>query len=191
LIGQQLTHGGGWNIIAIALNESATVKPIVQDDSWRMQPRLSTDGRWLASRRTSPGGLRSTFRRSPPGGRVPAFDRGSNPRWRREGKELFYVRGDDASVMSKSTPTCRTTHRAWASRACCSRRQSEPLFAGSDYVPALDGQRFLRLDAGRVVVSAVHARDDELAGAVETRQHGSVSRLRVGSPNPCFCPAIV
>jgi eukaryotic-like serine/threonine-protein kinase len=107
-----------------------------------IQPRLSADGRWLAFTSNSTGKNEVYVARFPAGTgrtRVSASG-GSEPRWRGDGKELFYIAAD-GQLMAVETATAGE-FRALNTRPLFKtrlRRASE----GPLYDVTSDGQRFM------------------------------------------------
>jgi serine/threonine protein kinase len=100
--------------------------------------RFSPDGRWVAYMSNEPG-LREIFVQPfpGPGPKVQVSTGGGQwPRWRRDGRELFYISADDRLM---------TVPLAW-SGGRFEAGPPQPLFAlrgTSGYEPSPDGQRFL------------------------------------------------
>src|SRR5262249_33634055 len=69
--------------------------PIVQTPAVKSQPRFSPDGRWLAYTSAEPSGAQVYVVPFPgPGPQVQVSSHGgAEPRWRRDGREMFYVQG--------------------------------------------------------------------------------------------------
>jgi Tol biopolymer transport system component len=120
--------------------------PVVQTAFASDEGQFSPDGRWIAYR-SSESGREEIYLQSFPGrgGKMRvSIDGGSQPRWRRDGKELFYVApqgrlmavsvgllsGGDAPTIGTAAPLF-TTHLAGLD------------FPRHGYDVAADGQRFL------------------------------------------------
>ena len=97
--------GTSWNLFRLStktkIAESLFSTPFNEDE-----PEISPDGKWIAFRSTATGtseiylqnlsgGESDRMRVSSKGGR--------DPRWRRDGQELFYIAGERRTVMS-ATP---------------------------------------------------------------------------------------
>ena len=101
--------------------------------------RCSPDGRWLAYSSDESGRAEihvTGFAK--PGGKWPiSTSGGSQPRWRRDGTELFYL-APDRTVMAAAV-RAGSTFEAGA---------VTPLFKirGSSYAPTADGRRFVTDD---------------------------------------------
>jgi serine/threonine protein kinase/Tol biopolymer transport system component len=80
------------------LPRSADQKPyaVVQTTFNEMKGRLSPDGKWIAYQSTESGTTQVTVQSFPPSGArwQVSTNGGYQPKWRRDGKELFYVASD-------------------------------------------------------------------------------------------------
>lgn len=109
--------------------------------------QLSPDGRWMAYSSDESGRSEVYVRGFPElGARWQiSTDGGVQPRWRGDGKELFYLSAD-GTLMAVAVPL-ETTFKASAPRALFKTRiaefEYESEIARTNYVPAGDGQRFL------------------------------------------------
>jgi serine/threonine protein kinase/Tol biopolymer transport system component len=84
-------------------DRNRTMKPAVEGQSITTHGRLSPDGRWLAYTSTESGRFEVDLRSFPSGpvrARV-STDGGVQPKWRADGKELFYL-GMDSTLMAVS-----------------------------------------------------------------------------------------
>jgi eukaryotic-like serine/threonine-protein kinase len=107
-------------------------------------PRFSPDGKWLAYQSNESGRDEIYIQGIRAGGRKWQISTsgGTAPRWRRDGKELFYVSADQ-KVMAVPIKLTSTVEPG----------TPEPLFTfptgatltqlGFSYAPSRDGQRFL------------------------------------------------
>ena len=89
--------------------------PYVQTSFDEMQGQFSPDGRWLAYHSNETGRLEIYLRPFPgPGGakRISTTG-GASPRWRRNGRELFY-RTPDGRMMAGTDQHRRRIARGWA-----------------------------------------------------------------------------
>ncbi len=69
--------------------------PVVRTDSNEMGGQVSPDGRWIAYASDELGQWEVYVAAFPgPGGKWQVSSGGSQPRWRRDGKELFYLAAD-------------------------------------------------------------------------------------------------
>ena len=133
----------GWDIWAFNFAERKS-RPILEEPSNQLQARLSPDGRWLAYA-SNESGVWEVYVQPFPEGRGKwhvSPGGGSQPIWRRDGTELFYVAADDRLV---AVPIRGIDTFAFG--------VSQPLFATripavlapfrTNYAVSTDGQRFL------------------------------------------------
>ena len=133
----------GWDIWAFNFAERKS-RPILEEPSNQLQARLSPDGRWLAYA-SNESGVWEVYVQPFPEGRGKwhvSPGGGSQPIWRRDGTELFYVAADDRLV---AVPIRGIDTFAFG--------VSQPLFATripavlapfrTNYAVSADGQRFL------------------------------------------------
>jgi serine/threonine protein kinase/Tol biopolymer transport system component len=106
------------------------------------EPQVSPDGRWLAYESDDSGQWEvyiQPFRR--PGARVPvSVDGGGQPKWRRDGRELFYLSAD-SRVMSVAIKQDALKLDVGVPVALFETGSFRPGY--DDYAPSGDGQRFL------------------------------------------------
>ena len=95
---------GTGRICALPLKGDRTPVPLIESSSSVDEPHVSPDGRWLAYSGNDTGQWEvyvQPFMR--PGGRVRvSTNGGSQPRWRGDGRELFYL-ALDGTMMSVRT----------------------------------------------------------------------------------------
>ena len=111
------------------------------------QSQLSADGRWLAYRETGIDGTTGVYVQTFPSGanRWPISTAGAQqPRWRRDGRELFYVAGDQ--LMAVSITVRNNAIEAGAPHSLF-RATFERAARRNYYVVSADGQRFLAVEA--------------------------------------------
>jgi eukaryotic-like serine/threonine-protein kinase len=132
-----------WDIWAFNFEERKS-RPIVEEPFSQLQARLSPDGRWLAYASDESGDWEVYVKPFPEGRskRLVSSGGGSQPLWRGDSKELFYVAADDrlVAVPIRGTDTFEVG-------------VSQPLFATripavlapyrTNYAVSSDGQRFL------------------------------------------------
>ena len=130
--------------------------PVVQGHFQKSEPQFSFDGKWLAytSDRTVPGTFQVYVRSFPSGDQEIAVSTagGGQPRWRKDGKELFYHASDDMIMAVDIKPGLKLEagipHPLFLSpfRNAATR---DPLRHLMSVTP--DGQRFLiRIPPGAV-----------------------------------------
>ena len=125
--------------------------------------QLSPDGRWLAYTTNASGLFQVMVQPF-----VPAFEKplaakwqistagGAQPRWRGDGKELYYM-APDGKLMAVEVKAMRESFEHGTPRALFRSRADAPTGAVSwSYVPSPDGNRFLiRTPAGAAAESPV------------------------------------
>jgi Tol biopolymer transport system component len=122
---------------------SGTERKVLDAPFNQMGARLSPDGRWLAHE-SQESGISEVFVRSFPEANVQvqiSAGGGSQPRWRADGRELFYV-SPDRKVMAADVETsgkfeAKTPHTLFQTRIL------PPVEARNHYDVTSDGQRFL------------------------------------------------
>jgi Tol biopolymer transport system component len=108
-----------------------------------VQGQLSPDGRWMAYRSNESGREEIYVQPFPPtGGKWQVSNGGGQPRWRRDGRELYYV-APDSSLMAVSI-AAGPTFQAGVPKALFESRV-EATGIKYSYAIARDGQRFLLL----------------------------------------------
>jgi eukaryotic-like serine/threonine-protein kinase len=118
--------------------------PVLRTPFAELQPQLSPDRRWLAYASDESGQFEVFVRPFPAGDRrwPVSTAGGQQPRWRADGRELFYM-GPDGTVMAVPVTTGATFSAGLPTplfRASVSHRAPE---YGRDYAVSRDGQRVL------------------------------------------------
>jgi len=124
--------------------------PVLRTEFDEQHGQISPQGKWIAYTSDESGRnevYAQSFGGTPsaPGGKWQISNSGgSRPKWRRDGKELFYL-GLDRKLMAVEAKTAvvkgQTTLEAGAPRALFDTRVS--IFVGIPYTVTTDGQRFL------------------------------------------------
>jgi len=111
--------------------------------------QFSPDGRWMAYASNESGLLQVYVQSIPAGGSKFQISSagGSQPRWRRDGKELFYISAD-AKLMAVELKI-NNTFEAGSPKALFDLDLSATAAGRWAYQPAADGQRFLVLSNAR------------------------------------------
>ena len=110
--------------------------PIVQTQFRDMDPQFSPDGKWIAYASNESGKMEVYIQPFPTSGSKWQVSNGggTQPIWRRDGKELFFITEDRklyaADIRAGSTFEFGTPHFLFDVR-------------GNGYAPSRDGQRFL------------------------------------------------
>jgi serine/threonine protein kinase len=97
IYGRRLSNEAGYHIWALPLTGEGKPFPIVQDGFDEDFPSLSGDGKWMAYQ-SNESGRREIFITAFPGGGAKwqvSSNGGASPKWRRDGKELFFLDATD------------------------------------------------------------------------------------------------
>jgi hypothetical protein len=121
--------------------------PVIQDDALTLEARVSSDGHWMAfsSNRSGRSEIEvTTFPERGP--RYPvSVDGGGFPRWRADGRELYFLSQDSrlmaASFSPGSPPAIGTPTPLFEVRLIAHPDRSA--FAAYEYDVTADGSRFL------------------------------------------------
>jgi WD40 repeat protein len=136
----------GWDIWMLSRDGKAS--PVIKTPATEIEPQLSPDGRWLAYTSDESGRNEVYVRQFGAGGGswLISTSGGSDPRWRDDGSELYYLSLDRA-LMSVGVKMDRDSGQLSASLPVplFQTRTSGPLGVGVrfNYAAAPGGQRFL------------------------------------------------
>jgi serine/threonine protein kinase/Tol biopolymer transport system component len=136
----------GSDLWALPLEGARTPFPVVQTPFAEDEGQFSPDGRWIAYRSNESGRLEIYVRPFPgPGGaRRVSVDGGSQPRWGRDGKELFYIAQDDrVMAVPIEARSDRDALDAGTPIALFQAHLAGVGFPKQQYAVAPDGQRFV------------------------------------------------
>jgi Tol biopolymer transport system component len=166
----RISEGTSGDVYVLSLSGEPQPRPVVQGPAYEGGPQFSPDGRWLAYASNESGVLQVYLRAFPgPEGRWPvSTEGGSQPRWSRNGKELFYRNGNKLMVVEVSTtpqPVLSTP------RLLFEQHYARSAITMPDYDVSPDGQRFLMLkpEAGYGRLNVVLNWQEELKQRVPTR----------------------
>jgi serine/threonine protein kinase/Tol biopolymer transport system component len=132
-----------WDIWAFSFVDRKS-RPILEEPYSQLQGRLSPDGRWLAYASDESGNWEVYVQPFPEGRskRLVSSGGGSQPLWRGDGKELFYVAADNRLVAVPIRGT--DTFEVGVSQPLFATRIPEVLAPyRTNYAVSSDGQRFL------------------------------------------------
>jgi Tol biopolymer transport system component len=132
-----------WDIFALRMGDS-TAHPVVQALQNQIQARLSPNGRWIAYASDESGRFEVYVQSFEDGnGRMVMSTRGgSQPTWRRDGREMFYLAADGAMMAVPVTSESRFEYGAEVTLFHLPSQQVLAPFAPS-YAVDGDGKRFL------------------------------------------------
>jgi serine/threonine protein kinase/Tol biopolymer transport system component len=135
--------GKAWDVFAVRLADSHS-RPVVAAPRNQIQARLSYNGRWIAYASDESGRFEIYVQSFEDGtGKVLVSSHGgSQPAWRQDGRELFYVAADGTMIAVAVSSGARFEHGT--ETALFATRSPEVLapFVGS-YAVSADGSRFL------------------------------------------------
>jgi serine/threonine-protein kinase len=128
-------------------------QPLLEEPSNQYSPEISPDGHWLAylSEET---GRPEVYVRAFPGSEQKkqiSANGGLDPRWSRDGRELFYIEGEDRLMVSRIT----TLPSLAATRAEVVFEDKEHRYLKLGYDVARDG-RFIMVDENEVWPTELH-----------------------------------
>jgi Periplasmic component of the Tol biopolymer transport system len=136
-----------WDLWTLQMNAAAGSRqqpePFLRTDFNESNGQFSPDGHWMAYVSDESGRQDVYVEPFPVSGnrRKISANGGSQPRWRRDGQELFYV-GPDGTLMAVSV-TSSGTFEAAAPRPLFKTRITDTGPNGMNYAVTSDGQRFL------------------------------------------------
>jgi Tol biopolymer transport system component len=132
----------------LPLNPGGRPQPLLKTQATEGQGKFSPNGKWLAYMSDETGRPEVYVMAFPEGGRkYPVSNRGGGyPRWRRDGKELFY-RGLDGKLMAAQVTTTAEGLRFSSPTPLFQLVESQGAFA-YPYDISTDGQRILALAPG-------------------------------------------
>jgi Tol biopolymer transport system component len=150
----------GRDISAFAI-DTRQVTPLFQSTAYEIQGRFSPDGRWIAYASNETGRWEVFVETFPPSGSrwQVSTDGGSQPIWRRDGSELFFLAPDRKLMVA--AVTSGTTFTRGVPRALFETRM-RPTYAPYpvNYDVTADGDRFLidsvRPDTGPTISIVVN-----------------------------------
>jgi dipeptidyl aminopeptidase/acylaminoacyl peptidase len=146
-VGPGAGREGGRAFFTVSLKTGGKPEPLMKDDFAGDEPQVSRDGRWLAYRSQDSGNFEvyvEPFRRS--GERIRVSTRGGGqPKWRGDGKELFYLQLD-GSLMAASVREGKGGLEVGMPVVLVPARDLRAVTTApdyDDYAVSSDGQRFL------------------------------------------------
>jgi Tol biopolymer transport system component len=136
----------------LPLEGDRTPRPFLQDDFAKLDAKFSPDRKWVAYSSDETGRFQVFVQPLPgPGGKHQVSTAGgSSPRWRRDGKELFYI-SPDRKVIAVQVKA-GSTFEAGAAKPLFDTHIKEVL---DNYAVSGDGQRFLINDLTETSVSPI------------------------------------
>ena len=145
----EATVGMERDLLQLALDGTRRVTPLLETKFDESNGLVSPDGRWLAYQSNSSGATEIHVRPFPntAGGQWQiSTGGGSNPRWARNGKELFYF-GSGGELLGVPVDTSGPTWHAGAPIKLIDRSYFSGSGSGLTYDVSPDGRRFLMIKA--------------------------------------------
>ncbi len=133
-----------WDVWVLPLFGDRKPFPLLQSEFDELHPAFSPDGRWLAYT-SNESGTNEVYVRPFPGGggKWQVSTRGgSQPRWRRDGKELFYLAADN-KLMAVEIKEKGASLEIGNVQPLFQARPVSVLTFGAVYDASADGRRFL------------------------------------------------
>jgi Tol biopolymer transport system component len=136
----------GFDLWVLALSGERKASPFMETIFNETEGQISADGKWIAYTSDETGVPEVYVQPFPATGAKwqVSVAGGSDPHWRLDGRELFYVAGDGTLMAIPVTGTA-STFEAGAAQALFQTRR--PVARGplifTAYAPSADGQRFL------------------------------------------------
>jgi eukaryotic-like serine/threonine-protein kinase len=129
--------------LPVAGSSEAKPFPVVQTEAWEAAGALSPDGRWLAYASDVSGRFEVYVQSFPEGSgkRQVSTGGGNHPRWRRDGRELFYYAGD--GKLMAAPVRSGESFETGAAVSLFEFRAGTLLVSSAPYAVTADGQRFL------------------------------------------------
>jgi protease II len=158
IIYREINAKGKFDLWILPLEGDKTPKPFLQDDFDKGGAKFSPDGKWVAYHSDESGPYQVYVQPFPgPGGKYQvSSSAGSNPRWRRDGKELFYLT-PDGKLTAVEVKTSSTFEAVAANPLFDTHVRGFSLNLGissrDNYAVSSDGQRFLRNDLTEISAS--------------------------------------
>jgi Tol biopolymer transport system component len=133
-----------WDLWTLPLDDTSKTVPFLQTNYDERGAKFSPNGRWVAYESNESGTNEVCVRPFPvsPGKWQVSTAGGEQPRWRRDGKELFYVSADH-KLMSVEVNTDGSTFEHRAPTALFGTRVGGIDTPGDYYAVTADGQRFI------------------------------------------------
>jgi eukaryotic-like serine/threonine-protein kinase len=142
----------GWDLWVLPLTGDRKPQPVLRTAFSEIQGRFSPDGRWIAYVSNESGTDLVYVQNFPPSGNKWQISTGGGfqPRWRRDGKELFFVAGEELGgaiphdVMAVAVDTSSDgVFKAGVSQKLFTVDTGTGIANGNTWDATPDGQRFL------------------------------------------------
>jgi serine/threonine protein kinase/Tol biopolymer transport system component len=133
-----------WDLWSVPLDDTSKPVPFLQTNFDERRAKFSPNGRWVAYESNESGTNEVCVRPFPatPGKWQVSTGGGEQPRWRRDGKELFYISADH-KLMSVEVNTDSSTFEHRTPTVLFGTRIGGIDTPGDYYAATADGQRFI------------------------------------------------
>ncbi|MBI4470242.1 MAG: PD40 domain-containing protein [Acidobacteria bacterium] len=134
-----------WNLWILSMSGDRQVSPFSQTEFYEMGGMFSPDGRWIAFQSNESGRVEVYVAPFPTAGvekRQISLAGGKWPRWRGDGREIFYLDRDE-KLMAAAVGFKGTNVEVGTVVPLFQTRPSSPGYSGYAYDVTPDGQRFL------------------------------------------------
>ena len=133
-----------WDLWLLPLDGERTPTPLVQTSFAEIQGRISPDGKWIAYTSAESGQWQVYVQSFPEAGGkwMVSTEGGAQPRWRGDGRELFYL-APNRKLMAVDVKGDSATFEAGVPRPLFEMRNVGGFPGGGGYDVARDGKRFL------------------------------------------------
>jgi dipeptidyl aminopeptidase/acylaminoacyl peptidase len=143
LVCQRWSPATLWDLVLIDVNDPRTLTSVAQSESHELHARFSPDAKWIAYTSDESGRFEVYLQPLASGGKIRvSMAGGAFPRWRSDGRELYYM-APDASLMAADVHWSQGVPKIGAAQTLFMTDHPDRSYAGTDYVPSIDGQRFL------------------------------------------------
>ena len=138
----------GFDIWALPLEGDQKPFPVLQTSYEEREPQFSPDGKWIAYQSNETGRFEIYVQMFPGlGSKSPITDKGrAQPRWRHDGKELFYIAPDSRlmAVPIRFASNAQTVEVGTPVPMFAARLgETVPTLDRQQYIVSADGERFL------------------------------------------------
>ena len=134
-----------WDLWLLPLEGDRKPVPFLETEFDEEDGHFSPDGRWMAYASNENGSYQVYVQPLPPTGAKYQISTagGRRPRWRRDGKELYYIAADEKLVAVAMRATAAGFEAGIPQPLFDTRIAGAPLQFGSAYEASRDGRRFL------------------------------------------------
>ena len=140
---QEQSPKTGYDLWVLPLSGEQKPSPFLQTNSVEVQGRFSPNGKWVAYTSNESGTYQVYVRSFPSGGQWQISDNGGgDPKWRRDGKELFYI-SSDRKLMAVEVKGEGSTFESSVPKTLFEMRIRGLPGPRNYYDVSHDGQRFL------------------------------------------------